>query len=154
MGEGIKIAVEIFIFLAGGIGLYYNNKYNVKKNTEDIEKLRDDFSEHEKITPICNKNFAEFKVDIEKLKSEEHMKEQYQTQIVEHLIKPIITEMSSYLKEYTDIKTGIITREIETIRQESNIFKSEIKEIIKDISKENKNNIDRLIEIIKINKDK
>lgn len=148
-GEGIKLGIEIFVFIAGGLGIFYKNKYDVKKNSENIDSLKSELDEHCKQTPLCMKKFEDITLNINKLSTEDKLKEQYQTQIVEHLIKPIIKEMSDSLKEYTDVKTSILTKEIESLRMDSNIFKQEIKQLVKDMTVENSKNIERLIEVLK-----
>lgn len=149
MGEGIKLGIEIFIFLVSGIGLYYSNKYQVQKNTEDIKKLEDELTEHMKEAPKCYKRFEQIQLDIQKLATEEEMKETYQKQIVSDILTPILKEMNDNIKTYVDIKSGILTREIEMLRTDNQLFKREIKDYLKELKNENRDSIKQIVNALK-----
>lgn len=149
MNDYVKAGIEIFFFLSGLLGVYYKVKYEVKKNTTDISSLDDRITEHCKETTICNKRFENLTLDIAKLQTEENMKTEYQTQIVEKILQPVLKSMNDSMRDYVDVKTGVISKEIEALKLDNMQFKSEVKSIIQELKEENSKSIDRIIDVLK-----
>jgi len=148
----IKIIIEILIFIGAIIGGWYALKFKVETIASDLKNLHSTLNAHEELTPICNKRFEDLKLDMAKLKTEEHMKSQYQREIVESILSPTLKELTLELKAYVNAKTGILTREIELFKIENQVFKGDMKEYIKELKEENGRSIDRIVTAIESKK--
>lgn len=146
--QTIKLGIEILVLLCSLIGTYFWVKFSIKRNTEDIALLKLEFDKHLEVTPICNKKFEDLRLDINRLQTEENMKHEYQTQIVEKILQPVLKEMNDKIVLYVDTKIGVLNKEIESIRVDNIQFRTEVKEIIKDLKEENNRSIDRIVKIL------
>ena len=117
--------ITLGIFIIGGIINFV--RLESKANT-----LKADFDEHKKQTPICEDKFSKLRLDIEALNQADHFKETYQTAIIKELLEPITKQISLSLQEYVDIKTGILTKEVEMIRQDNLQFKTDLHKMLQD----------------------
>jgi len=147
--DEIKLAIEIGSIIVAAVSGYFYIRNKSDNNSKDITTLRDDFDEHCKQTTTCNKNFENIRIDINKLQTEEHMKSEYQSQMVEKILSPIIKDLTDSMKLYIDQKHQILTNEIKVYQADNNEFKKEIKDYIKELKDENKSSIKELIEVIK-----
>lgn len=142
--------IEIGLTVLGFIGMYFKMKYDIQKNKDSLTNLKTKVEKHiDDKQPKCMKRFEELNVDINKLKSDELLKERYQSQIVEKILQPVLKDLVLSMKEYTDSKIQIIQNEITVYQHDNQEFKKELKEYIKELKDENKEAIKELVAVIK-----
>lgn len=137
--------IQIIVLIVSLVGVYWKLVIEINKLKDANASLKELLDNYVKHTPVCNKKFDDISIDIETLKTQEKMKDQYQTQIVEKILQPILREMNEKIAKYVDIKTDIISKEIEAMKTENSIFKSEFKTSLREIKEENSKQIDRII---------
>ena len=120
--------IQLIIVILAMAGVYWRLDKRVTKNTQDIKDQKDDFDKHELITPVCNKKFEDFRLDIAELKNTDKYKEHYQTQIITNLLSPLLKEMNENMVAYIDNRTSILFKDVEQMRLSNESFRKDIKE--------------------------
>jgi hypothetical protein len=80
---------------------------------DKVNDIQIQLDQHEEITPSCFKKFEDLKLDIQQLQTEEKLKSEYQTAIVEKILQPILKELTDGMKLYTDQKIQILTNDFD-----------------------------------------
>jgi hypothetical protein len=149
MAPWVQIGINLIILIIGMAGAYFKMRYDLKKNSDAIADLKIRFDAHEEITPLCMQKFENLRLDLNRLTTEDHMREEYQTQIVTSILQPALKDLVNSMKGYTDSKIGILEAQFTVAQSENKEFRAEIKEYLKDLKNENKESIKQLIDIIK-----
>jgi hypothetical protein len=142
----VNLVISLVTVIVGIVGVYWKLVLKIQALRIQFNTLKEEFDEHKKQTPICLKNFEDMNKSIALLQTEERIKEQYQTQIIKDLLAPMIKDITATLSEYVDIKTGVITREVEYLKTENVEFKKDIKELFIDFKEHTEKMIDRLVD--------
>lgn len=145
----IEEIIKIGTIILSIVGLYFKNKYDVQKNSEKILEVDNKINKHIENIPVCMKKFENIATDINKLKTDDELRNEYQSQIVEKILQPILKDFSLSMKDYVDSKIGILQAELTVYQHDNQEFKKELKEYIKELKDENKESIKELIDAIK-----
>ena len=134
----VSIGIEAIVLLISVVSLYWKMKLEIRGLQLEYKDLKD-----------CPKKLEELTLIVSDLKTEESLKEKYQTQIIKDLLTPVIKDITENLSEYVDVKMRIIMKEVDYIKQENLNFKNDVKELFKEFKEHTEKTIDRLAKISK-----
>ena len=113
-----------------------------------VKQLKRDSERMETIIVKMTDDILSQGLDIEKIKTEENMKDRFQSELISSILSPIIKSNNEQMKDFVDTRVVLINKEIEALKMDSQLFKSDVKSFFKNMKEENKEQIDRLIKVL------
>ena len=106
-----------------------------------LKNVTEKFEKYEEQSPICMQEFSNIKSNIQDVLHKEELYQAGIEKVITAIVNPINDIMRKDLRDYVDIKTGILVREIEVMKEDNIRFKDEIKVIFEE-------NLNRLVDVI------